>query len=132
MTGKEKEEIKIYRNNGMSYFEISKKLGISINTIKSYCLRNGIKVNNLNKSLCRFCGKEINQELGRKKKKFCSDKCRGLWWKEHSELINKKTNYECTCIQCGKTYISYGNSNRKYCCHDCYIKSRFGDVHHDS
>lgn len=53
-----------------------KKLGISINTVKSYCRRN-----NVNKSVCKNCGKVVEQTLGRKEKKFCGDACRMAWWK---------------------------------------------------
>lgn len=37
-----------------------------------------------------------------------------------------KANYECICEYCGKTFLSYGNKNRKYCSHSCYINDRFG------
>ena len=42
------------------------------------------------------------------------------------DLVNRKANYECTCEKCGKKFISYGNKDRKYCCHECYIEDRFG------
>ena len=31
---------------------------------------------------CEYCGIRIEQEPGRKAKKFCSDKCRTAWWKK--------------------------------------------------
>jgi len=34
-------------------------------------------------------------------------------------------NLTMTCARCGKEFTSYGNKNRKYCSHDCYIKARF-------
>ena len=33
--------------------------------------------------------------------------------------------YIITCKQCGKKFTSYGNRNRKYCSHKCYIYHRF-------
>ena len=36
MTDKEKNMIAIYRNQGMSYTQISKRMKLSINTIKTY------------------------------------------------------------------------------------------------
>ena len=37
----------------------------------------------------------------------------------------RKTPIELTCEYCHEKFISYGNPNRKYCSHDCYIKQRF-------
>ncbi|MBS8102183.1 helix-turn-helix domain-containing protein, partial [Streptococcus suis] len=37
-----------------------------------------------------------------------------------------KTAYEdLTCQQCGRSFLSYANPNRKFCSHSCYIQSRF-------
>lgn len=133
MTDKEKNKIAIYRNQGMSYTQISKKMELSINTIKTYCKRHvlgGVRVygvkSNVIITVCEQCGQEVKQNPGRKHKRFCSDKCRNTWWNEHMELVKKKANYECTCEKCGKSFISYGNKNRKYCSHECYIENRFG------
>ena len=129
MNLEEKEKIKISREKGSGYTEIAKHMNISVNTIKSFCRRNGLggmKSKDENISVCGYCGKPIKQIVGRKKKRFCSDKCRNIWWKTHSNLIKKKANYECTCVSCGKIFISYGNKNRNYCSHSCYIYDRFG------
>ena len=75
---------------------------------------------------CPNCGEEIRQIAKRKKKRFCCDKCRNEWWNSHLELIKRKAYYEHTCQGCGKTFTSYGDRNRKYCCHECYVKDRFG------
>lgn len=42
MTDKEKNQIAIYRNQGMSYTQISKKMDFSINAVKTYCKRHGL------------------------------------------------------------------------------------------
>ena len=42
MTDKEKNQIAIYRNQGMSYTQISKKMDLSINAEKTYCKRHGL------------------------------------------------------------------------------------------
>ena len=55
-----------------------------------------------------------------KPKIFCSDACRKKWWNGH-----RKGNHSLVCANCGKIFISY-NIGRKYCCHDCYVNSRFG------
>lgn len=28
-------------------------------------------------------------------------------------------------MYCGKAFVAYGNKDRKYCSHDCYIRDRF-------
>lgn len=136
MTDKQKNQIAEYREQGMSYTEISKKMDISINSIKTYCKRHGlggVKAYKVDEPAviipCEHCGKPVKQNPGRKKKRFCSDKCRNLWWNSHMDLVKKKANYECTCVHCGKQFTSYGNKERKYCSHSCYIEDRFGGAY---
>lgn len=132
MTNTEKTEIVRLREGGQSYGEISKATGIPVNSIKSFCRRNrlgGIRGNDEQEAVCEYCGKPVVQTKGRKKKRFCSDKCRNAWWAEHRNLLNKKANYECVCQHCGKAFISYGNKDRKYCSHECYIEERYGGAY---
>lgn len=75
---------------------------------------------------CQYCGIEVFQNPGRKQKKFCTDKCRNLWWNSHLYMVNRRAMYECECLHCKKTFVSYGNKNRKYCSRECYIAGRFG------
>lgn len=133
MTDKQKNQIAEYREQGMSYTEISKKMDLSINSIKTYCKRHGlggVKAYEIGRPAvivpCEHCGKPVQQNPGRKQKRFCSDKCRNLWWNSHMDLVKKKANYECTCVCCGNQFTSYGNKERKYCSHSCYIEDRFG------
>ena len=131
MTDNEKKRMCFLRSEGFGYGTIAKKLGISENTVKSFCLRNGLTgvASKPVITACRYCGKELTQEEGRpiRARKFCSEACRRAWWKVHPELINKKAFYAATCAYCGKEFQSYGNRNRKYCSHHCYIMARFGD-----
>lgn len=136
MTDQEKQQIAIYRNQGLSYTAISNTMAISVNSIKTYCKRNGLggvrafeKTNSANVCACENCGIPVKQNPGRKKKRFCSDKCRNAWWNSHQEQVNKKANYECVCTYCNKPFISYGNKQRKYCSHECYIEDRFGGAY---
>ena len=75
---------------------------------------------------CKWCRKEISQVPGKKEKKFCSDRCRSKWWSRHVDKGNRKAYYEITCQYCQTVFASYGNKNRKYCCHECYMKDRYG------
>lgn len=134
MTKNQKKLVQVYREKGMSYKEVADTLSVSINTIKTFCKRNGlggvrtgtVGLGDGMVTACRCCGKPVRQNPGRKQKRFCSDICRNKWWNNHLIDVDKKANYECICEYCGKTFISYGNSNRKYCCHRCYVSDRFG------
>lgn len=133
MTDKEKDQIAVYREQGKSYTDISEIMNISINSIKTYCKRHGlggkrgyIFAEDEDITTCEYCGVPVRQNPGRKKKRFCSNKCRNAWWNEHPELVNKKAHYEYECPYCKKSFRVYGNANRKYCCHECYVLDRFG------
>ncbi len=87
MTPDEKSRLSTMRKAGRSYTEIADALGISKNTIKTFCRRNGLtpEVENApveiapvstTDRLCPHCGKPVIQPQGRKEKKFCSDTCR--------------------------------------------------------
>ncbi len=134
MNTQQKTQIASLRQKGYSYTKIADALGLSKNTVKSYCRRNGLSsamidacqhTPELTITFCKECGKEIQQTPHRKEKKFCSDTCRHKWWNERPEKITRKAVYSYTCAHCGKPFTAYGNSHRKYCCHACYIAERF-------
>lgn len=135
MTDDQKKRITEMRGDGYGYIKIAHALGISVNTVKSFCRRKKVTgtaavvssasiVDGYHFCLC--CGKEVAQMPGRKEKKFCSDMCRNKWWNSHLDQVNRKANYEFVCPQCKKIFIAYGNAKRKYCSHACYINHRFG------
>lgn len=128
MTNEQKEQILEYKRHGFGYKKIGHLMGLSENTIKSFCKRNKLeeKQNDVQDGICPCCGKPIPVSTGRKQRKFCSDKCRMKWWNEHLDRVNKKANYEFVCAYCKKPFTAYGNAHRKYCCHQCYIEDRFG------
>jgi Response regulator containing a CheY-like receiver domain and an HTH DNA-binding domain len=141
MTDMQKEQILKLRSEGLGYIRIAREMGISENTIKSFCRRNArTGVSKLTepisdaqlKHFCQYCGIEVEQTSGRKMKKFCSDRCRMKWWNAHSDKIvrHKTHHYKCPC--CGREFEVYGNSRRKYCSHPCYINARFkGGASHE-
>ncbi|MCD7712356.1 MAG: RNA polymerase subunit sigma-70 [Firmicutes bacterium] len=135
MTDEQKLRIRNLRGNNVGYVRIARMLGISENTVRSYCRRNEMTWNSApkdemsnvetEKHFCKCCGKPVRQNPGRKEKKFCSDKCRMSWWNSHPESVRRKSAREIVCPTCGKRFFSY-ESGRKYCCHDCYVVDRFG------
>ena len=134
MTDKQKTELERLRTENYSYNQISTMLGVSLNTIKTYCRRHNLGGNITEKrekltkgtSKCLMCETSIMQTPGKREKKFCSDRCRNMWWNSHLELVNRKANYKYSCPFCKKEFTVYGNSHRKYCSHECYIRDRFG------
>ena len=125
MTDEQKQQIIALRRDGAGYGRIAAWLQISINTVKSFCRRHSLVAKTAG-AVCEQCGKPIAQNPGRKRKRFCCDACRNHWWKEHKYMVDRKAYYDFTCPNCGKEFRAYGDSKRKYCCHECYIEHRFG------
>lgn len=114
----QKEKITELRNSGLTYKNISRAVGLSESAVKSFFSRK-------NKSVCAMCKVEITG-----KKRFCSDKCRMLWWRKHPHITAKMT--ETVCIVCGKKFYSYPSKHRKYCSKKCYGQSCRKENRYDS
>ena len=129
MNTAQKQRIEFLRGKGWIYAAIADDLGISENTIKSYCRRNKIGIE-LKKehpatiNTCANCGCPLAHTPGAKQKRFCSDECRMAWWKAHPEAVNRKAVYLFFCPTCGGSFESYGNANRKYCSRACFGMAR--------
>lgn len=127
MTATQKSQILHMRLMGSSYGQIAQDLGLSLNTIKSFCRRNNLgERKSENVIRCAYCGTEVMQTKHRKAKKFCSDSCRMHWWKEHRQMLNRKSRAAFRCLLCGGEFLDYRSTGRKYCSHACYIADRFG------
>lgn len=133
MTNEQRMMVSSLRADGMGYGAIARKVGVSTNTVKSFCRRNAQQEEteqpaapNMGEHKCLCCGAAVKQNAGRKEKKFCSDKCRNKWWNAHLDLVDRRAIREVICVGCGKTFSVYGRAERKYCCHECYIEHRFG------
>lgn len=133
MTNEQRMMVSSLRADGMGYGAIARKVGISANTVKSFCRRNAQQTETEQQTAsavaehkCLCCGAPVAQNVGRKEKKFCSDKCRNKWWNAHLDQVDRRAIREVVCVNCGKTFSVYGRAVRKYCCHECYIEHRFG------
>lgn len=126
MTDRDREDIRRYRQEGYGYRSIAKQLGVPVGTIRTYCLRHKEELEAPMPAAvqCKMCGKPLVMTVGKKAKTFCSDACRMRWWNAHPEEVRRKAYYSFVCPQCGKPFMSYGNSNRKYCSHTCANHSR--------
>lgn len=124
----QKETIKALRLRGESYNNIAEALGISVNTIKSFCRRNNLNDTAINKpeedSFCRQCNASLKHTPKKKQKVFCSDKCRMRWWNARPEKIRRKAAKQYICITCGRDFTGYGSRERKFCSRACYGKSK--------
>ncbi len=84
MTGAQKEAIHHMRRRGLSYSAIGDAVRLPQNTVKSYCRRENICVKDSAEGgvidTCDYCGKPLEHHPGKKKKLFCDDKCRTVWW----------------------------------------------------
>ena len=124
MTPSQKEAIMRLRRTGIGYAAIAEKLGLSKNTVKTFCRRNDLT--GTGGKTCLQCGKPVDQTPGRKTKKFCCDLCRSRYWDSHIGDTKRGDSYEHTCPVCGNTFYAYKSRNRKYCSTDCYFAGRFG------
>ena len=126
MTREQREQVKEMRMNGWGARRIAQNLGISLNTVKSY-IRNHPEIMVSEEpcdDFCHYCRKPIFYTPNAKKKKFCSDRCRYLWWKEHSEQMNRKAFYPKICPTCGKGFMAYGRPKQIYCSRRCFADAR--------
>lgn len=130
MNHQQKEAIQQLREEGQSYSRIAELLGISDNTVKSYCRRNklgGVALpasEPVSETFCRQCGAPLKQMTGKKQKQYCSDQCRLSWWNAHPEAVTHKSIREFTCQTCGRVFEAYGKRERKFCSRACYGKSK--------
>ncbi len=126
VTKEQKSQITDLRKKGCGYATIAKTTAFSVNTVKSFCRRNGLAGRFADSStpVCAFCGGTLEQRPKTKPKRFCSESCRRAWWKVHPEAGVKKAYYEKVCAYCGRPYIVYGRQVSKYCCLDCSHNAR--------
>jgi len=136
MTSTERSQIEKLQRQGLGYRRIAAMTGISVNTVKSYCKRNptpSLAEEELPEdlALCRNCGKPVSQTPHKRKKVYCSDKCRMAWWRAHPEDLKRTAFYQITCRHCGRAFESYGNAQRKFCSWECYdtFRSKGGEKH---
>ena len=127
-----RNQLKQMRKDGYGYKRIAKELGLTLSVVRYACSK--MSEEDLLESRCEKCGLEIKSIKGKKKKRFCSDKCRWQWWSKHQKEINKKAFYTHQCKYCKKEFTVYGNNKRVYCSHDCYIKFKLqkGANHHET
>ena len=123
MTDNQKSLIDKMRLDGCGYVKIAKAIGVSENTVKSYCRRQKSTDRKEEIDCCAECGTPIDKSK-RGSRRFCSDACRTKWWNEHpkAEML-----YKANCACCGQEILMRRQNERKYCSHRCYITARYRD-----
>lgn len=129
----QQKQVRELRRQGAGYKKIASQLNLSRDSVRNYC--RGIypvDTGDLYKSAenyneCKNCGALLEQPKIGRKRKFCCAGCRDKWWKENRDKIRKNPDaiYSFECRRCGKEFTAYGNANRQYCSHDCYIGERY-------
>lgn len=128
MTESEMKRIERLRRNGNSYRRIAEITGLGLSTIKMHCARNGIVPGGSEARFCLGCGKELKDEKTGRPASFCCDACRLRHWRQ---IVKDGAGPVRICKGCGSEFRTYVPT-RKYCSHECYVKTRFGEVKHGS
>ena len=123
MTNEQKQEINAMHQDGCGYSKIAKSIGVSENTVKSYCRRQKAIIVSEKIDLCAQCGKPIDKSK-RSSRRFCSNACRIKWWNKHPKA---DMPYTADCACCGNEIQMRRKNERKYCSHRCYITARYMD-----
>lgn len=123
MTSEQKQEISAMQQAGLGYSKIAKVIGVSENTVKSYCRRQKTIIVSEIIDLCAQCGMPIDKSK-RSSRRFCSDACRIKWWNKHPKA---DLPYKEHCAYCGNEMLMRRKNERKYCSHRCYISDRYKD-----
>ncbi len=120
------EKITIYPGGKLTVEFISgAEQRISINKRINVTYQSPVEAVDAESLPCEQCGVLVQQHPKRKRKRFCCDACRMKWWNDHRDANAVRTE-DINCQGCGKVVKAIKGSGRKYCCHECYIKDRFG------
>lgn len=115
-------EIQRLRQKGYGYVRIAQMLGLSENSVKSFCRRHPLPTaDSRPDGVCPQCGAKVDS-----RRRFCSDACRVAWWNAHREHPAGKEQAHFVCQHCEKPFVRYPAQKPKYCCHACYIAARYG------
>lgn len=140
MTEEQKMQIRTLRQQGLGYQAIGKMVNLTRDSVRSYCKNHGLAGVKLAVEMntremikrgdaCAYCAGPIKKAKTGRPARFCCDACRRNYWKTH-RMEGKRSEaatYTMECAYCHNTFISYGNKNRKYCCHAHYVLDRYGN-----
>lgn len=85
---------------------------------------------NVAERFCLECGAAVPCNATGRPKKFCSAKCRNLWWAKHPKPEHWSSARIKICPVCGKEFLSSRDTYR-YCSHACANRARKGGGNHE-
>ncbi len=124
MTNYEIQQILALQRQGLGYRRIAATLNLSPNSVKSYCQRHPLKPVAQADGYCKQCGSPVTFKPRKKKRLFCSDRCRQIWWNVYRDEVRKRTFHERSCRHCGRVFSAYGRPTQCYCSRSCFAASR--------
>ena len=104
MTDETKRQLCELKQQGMSYRQIARMLGIPAGSVCSFfsnLAHQRVVVR------CRCCGRKVPQTKGHRKKEFCDEDCRRWWRKENPDKRKLNVFHTATCAFCGKEFKAY-------------------------
>ena len=116
MNERQKRDIQALRGKGLTYADIAERVGLSVNTVKSFCRRTPL----VETDKCRNCGKELPHSSKTRQKWFCCNHCRNTWWNNHRDEMNHRDTRTETCAHCGRGFEVHDKRERKYCSQACF------------
>ena len=87
---KREDELKIieYRKAGIGYKKIATLLGISKNTVASFCKRNDMNKETAKLiKYCKMCGTPFFLNKKHTNQIFCSHACKYSWWNAYKKSL---------------------------------------------
>ena len=121
MTTKQTEEIIRLQREGKGYKTIAAMIGVPLSSVKSWCKRHSDELEQT--GFCLQCGARVRIIPHKKRRRFCSDKCRLAWWRSHPENRKDTTGYKHICRFCGNEFTN-DRIKADYCSRLCFAKAR--------
>lgn len=125
LTRVEKDAAMRMRADGAGYKTIATTLGTRRDMVRSFLAGLPAPTTVSPGPWCRWCGVRLDQAGVKRGAKFCCEEHRRCWWACHREAGKRLAIYEFTCAYCALPFSAYGNQDRKYCSHACYVRHRF-------
>ena len=129
MTRTQKTTILEMRAEGITYKAIAAQMGMSLGSVKMFVSRH----NRADDRRCEQCGKLLPKGAGASQR-FCSTKCKNVWWKAHPGKTAGDKLLSCTCTICGKTDTSHPDLEFRYCSrcqgYHCYCQEHISNHTH--
>lgn len=118
----DEQRIRNLRDAGWGYKAIAGFTGLTRDQVRSYCRTRHIDAAALTvETVCEWCGAPISPRTCRAT--YCSPSCRHKAWRTR---LKTTPGRERACVGCGAVFTVVDKPKHQYCCHACYIRSRFG------